>query len=410
MSMAKLRGRGIGAGMALGTAAIVRLVSGIPMRPDPPERLAALIASRRLTETPEIILVAEDYRTALAIAPTIAWAKVVGIAAVSAEANAPVAPYPVVVELPDLMSAAQDDMLILVDATRGIALADPDPVYLGQYTAEHDRIAPKQRLYLDDSHQPAQTLDGRTIQVIAFTDDNVEAVVESGPDALLVSLPLEFDPDIQRRNLFQLVDRAAGKPLFLAYNSFLPINSLVQAAERIDITLVVPPKAENDSLGADPDTAAQLIIALEQAVTECIEKNIVCAMPRIAADIVYRSLKAWPASNSEITELIEELANKGITRLIFHGMTAGQEALSRFENMASVASTHFMPLLFYVSELTLPFKQLQEGLALIIGAGVTGLLCWPDSVVQIKEIVQELSYAECREKLRNYLNDAEETA
>src|SRR5262249_27033726 len=117
--MAKLRGRGVGAGMAMGTAAGVGVAGGVPLLPEAPERIASLIAARRLTETPEVILVADDYRTALALAPSLSWAKVVGIASASAGAEAPVSSLPAVVDLSGLMSAAQDDVLLLVDASRG---------------------------------------------------------------------------------------------------------------------------------------------------------------------------------------------------------------------------------------------------------------------------------------------------
>src|SRR5690349_9264001 len=118
--MARLRGTGLGAGMALGTAAVVRVRGGIPMTPEPPAALAAQIAQRRLTETPEVILVADDYRTGLALAGALSWAKVVGLAAGSAEPDAPVPPFPAVVNVAGLMDAMQDDMLMLVDAGRGI--------------------------------------------------------------------------------------------------------------------------------------------------------------------------------------------------------------------------------------------------------------------------------------------------
>src|SRR4051794_20970685 len=131
--MARLRGTGLGAGMAMGTAAVVRMSTGVPLMPQAPERITTLIGQRRLTETPEVILVAEDYRTALALSASLGWAKVVGIAAERSDSDAAVPSIPTVTGLSGLMRQAADDVLILVDATRGVVLVDPDPIYLAQY-------------------------------------------------------------------------------------------------------------------------------------------------------------------------------------------------------------------------------------------------------------------------------------
>src|SRR4051794_612975 len=102
--MARLRGTGLGAGMAMGTAAVVSMRGGMPIAPGIPQRLVAQIAQHRLTETPEVIVVAEDYRTALAMTAAISWAKVVGIASERADPDAAVPPFPAVTGITGLMS------------------------------------------------------------------------------------------------------------------------------------------------------------------------------------------------------------------------------------------------------------------------------------------------------------------
>src|SRR4051794_32188262 len=128
--MARLRGTGLGAGMAMGTAAVVRMRGSVPLMPEAPPRITALIAQRRLTETPEVIVVGDDYRNAVAIAASLPWAKVVGIAAERDDPDAAVPSIPAVTGMPGLLKATAEDVLVLVDATRGVVLIDPDPIYL----------------------------------------------------------------------------------------------------------------------------------------------------------------------------------------------------------------------------------------------------------------------------------------
>ena len=81
----RLRGAGIGAGTAIGAAAVVRLMSGIPLPPEIPPRVLAERAGGRNSELPDVIVVAEEFRNALAISGAISWANVVGIAAERSE-------------------------------------------------------------------------------------------------------------------------------------------------------------------------------------------------------------------------------------------------------------------------------------------------------------------------------------
>ena len=71
-----------------------------PDRQEPPPRIAEQMLSRRLNETPEVILLAKDYRTALAISTKLPWAKVVGIAAETSEPDVPASNFPAVVNIP----------------------------------------------------------------------------------------------------------------------------------------------------------------------------------------------------------------------------------------------------------------------------------------------------------------------
>jgi hypothetical protein len=175
----------------------------------------------------------------------------------------------------------------------------------------------------------------------------------------------------------------------------------------VDLTLVIPPKSDPDGLGADPETAAQVGVELEQAVTECLEKDLVCAMPRLAAEIFY-SASTKGSDSEEITALIEDLAEKGVTRLIGTGDILHKETLVQLESLAATAASHFMPVTLSVDKSALPDEAMEERVTLWIGTGATGLLAWPQMVPSLKERVRELSYAECREVLRQRLMQVEE--
>ncbi len=122
--MASLRGTGLGTGIALGTAAIVRLRNGFPVPPAIPPRIMEQLAKRRGDETPDIVLVADDYATAVGIAASVRWGNVVAIVA-AGSAGTPLNDLPTVAGIAGLLEAVQEDTLIIVDAGRGVVVADP---------------------------------------------------------------------------------------------------------------------------------------------------------------------------------------------------------------------------------------------------------------------------------------------
>ncbi len=412
--MTRLRGEGVGAGMALGTAVVVQMRDGLPVLPDPPERVARSLASRRSTERPEVILVADDLRTALALAGALPWAKVAGIAASQADRGGAVPPFPTVVGVTRLMEVVQNDLLILVDAERGVVFVDPNPIALAQYTAEHAHIAPKHRLYLDEEHQPAQTTDGATIQIVARIErwNDIEAALHQGADALHLpignTLLADSDEETLRRELFRLIDAAAGKPLFVSDNFALPFASLLMAAAKADLTLAIPPQESLDGLGF-----AELLAELREAETECYENDQVCALPRLAADLP--SVSERGESAEEALAFVERLAGQSATRLLF---TMTQEPLTEgtllsLAPLLTAAQNNLLPA--FVSASPFGFNAfgqndldntLTTALRLLIGAGVTGILVPANQTGAAKTTVREQSAAECRDLLRQTLQEA----
>src|SRR5579875_1824967 len=239
--MGYLRGVGIGTGVALGTSAVVRMRNGFPQVPTIPQRIMELLAKKRLNETPDVVLVADDLDMALTVARSLRWGRVVGIVASSpiTEARATV--------VPGVVDAIPDDMLVLVDAEQGVVIADPDGAVIAQYQAERENLAPRIRLYLDESHLPAETLDGHMVLVIAVagSDEELADALEAGADMLYIPLdaellPLNTEPQEQRSALLNLTLRCAGKALLIADDYALPPMLLLEACLRADITLAEP--------------------------------------------------------------------------------------------------------------------------------------------------------------------------
>lgn len=408
------RGTGLGAGMALGTAAVIRERGGIPMLPAIPERIAAQIASHRMHETPEVVLVAHDYRTALALAGSLTWAKVVAIATETAPPDAPVPPFPAVVNLRGLMKTVDDDVLMLVDAGNNFVFPDPDPIFLGQYTAEHDRVAPKRRIYLDEAHNTAATLDGHTLQVIACitSPDEIEMAMGQGADGLFVPCEATFfqgDEEEQRRSLLELVSAAPGKPLILADTYRLPLLMLLETATKAEITLCEPPDATQPGLGL-----AELTAQMQEMENICFDNNVICSLPRLGALLV--SASEPEIEPNAVDAWIERLAECGATRLVFSldEESLGEGALLELEPRLRAAGRNLLPT--YVAAIRYRFNDfgqndlentLETTVRLLVGAEISGIIVEPDAVDSTKRLIRGLVIEECRERYWRVLRETE---
>ncbi|HLJ53768.1 MAG TPA: hypothetical protein VKT77_01950, partial [Chthonomonadaceae bacterium] len=371
---------------------------GVPLMPDPPARIAALAAHRRLAETPEVILIADELRTAVAIAASLTWARVAGIAVEREAGEAATPAVPTVTGVAGVLRAATDDVLVLVDATRGVVLVDPDPVYLAQYTAEHDRVAPKNRIYLDEQHLPAQTLDGRTITVIADASAGIEGALRSGADALYYAPPVVFGPDDLRRHLRDILTIGAGKPLFVPYNPSAPLQPLLEAATHADLTLIVSPT--HGAVLPDREDVRRLVQESEAIESECAKHDIICALPRVATEVDLRVAEA--AFDDALETQLEGLAAAGVTRLVASG-DWGLDQLSELADLCAAASAFLMPVVATVGAGGIP-AQFEQVLRYLLGSGVTMLLVDPVNAAAAKTAMRSLSNTECKSALALYLN------
>lgn len=415
--MSRWRGTGLGTGMAMGTVAVVRLRNGFPLVPPIPPRIVEMLSNPRLAETPDIVLVAEEYQNALQIASSLRWGRVVGIAAATSSPDAPAAEFPAVVDIPGLMERVDDDMLMVVDAIRGVVAADADGFAALQYQAEHQfDNASKRRLYLDNSHQPAITLDGHTIQVIAqvSTVEEIEAAQEEGADALCVPfncplLPDEAEEKAMRQALRVLTDLAAGKPLiFLDDQYALAPRMVLEAANRADMTVAVPPMEPMDGLGLD-----ELRGELNSALAECLEADIACDLPRLAAYLP--DLRHLPTEPEPLLSYIDRLSAVGATRLIVGSEANGETnelLLPELDRLVATAANDVLPVwmtvdpyIFFGLHALGDSTAFDATVPLLLGTGVGGLVVIPTGVRQIKTAIQNLNHYECRNLLTQRLQE-----
>ena len=372
----RLRGEGIGTGTVLGTAAVVRVLAGMLMPPEVPLRVLEQRVAGRTNEIPDVIVAAESYEIAVVVVGTLTWANVVGIAAVRLGDNPPFSPLPAVVGIPNLLEVAENDMLLLLDASHGVLLADPDPIAISQYQMEAEHLAPKRRLFLDSAHLPAQTLDGHTIQVIASTPNlqEVYAALHNGADALYIAheadnagnfflpfqsaiLPIQADEPSLRKNIFEALAIASGKPIFIADNYELPLILLLEAAGRAEITVALSPRTELTGLGI-----AEMREELKAALPECEEAGLLCDLPRLAADFTLPL--AADKANSDAS-LTEKLRANG-TPILYH--VAAQEENADFGAAIRAA----------------------------VSRGATDFVFPAARVPEAKEIIRRLTYGELR--------------
>lgn len=397
--MVRLRGKGVGIGMALGTAAIVRTRSGIPLLPEAPPRLQRLAATGGLTEKPDVILVAEDYDAARTLAGALTWANVAGIAAASSRAETAVTNSPAVVDVANLLSFVEDDMLMLVDAENGVVLVDPDGMAVAQYQAEHDHIAPKRRLYIDVPHLPAQTTDGRVIKVIAQVDtpDSVAQALEEGADALYIPFDCELIPaDASERavdaSLHRLIEATAGKTLYISDLYALPLLSILKAGSRADIVLALPPRDDLTGLGFHEMTEE-----LTAVQAQAFEEEIPCGMPRLAANLIALDSDVDPDRDSEFVDL---LSASGVSRLCVSLEESGgmlEELLPRLSNLIAAANTNLLPIICRDGAYNFMDETLETAVRALIGVGVSGILTWRP--YEVKSLIRGLSYSECQEAM-----------
>ena len=413
--MARWRGKGYGAGLAMGTSAVIREVNGVPFPPEVPGRFAEVAQFHRTSELPEIILFAKHFHVAQAVAPTITWAIVVGFVIEDDPVEDQLqANIPSLFGVKGSIEEAEDDVLTLIDATRGVVLTDPDPVYLALYTAEHDKIAPKHRYSLDEGETPAQTLDGRTIKIFSLPSppERLQELSNTGFDGFWLEMPLDFDPDVQLRALKMGGDNASGKPLLIRWDSILSPTALVRSASQYEIIVDVPLAINADQIAFSNDELIAAKAQLDEAVENGIENDKLSSLPKLSISLSWEPSTEIEEAESNLLQVVERAALMGIGRICVSPPDFSQSNFKILDSLASMAGANFLSLNLVVEqnqmktiEEILGIEQARDSeansstLSRLIGAGVTEITCFPCEVSKIKQHIGTLSFSECREKL-----------
>ncbi len=402
--MSRIRGRGMGTGMVMGISVVVQSKNGQPKYPSMPTSVMQRMASRKQTELADVVLIARDLETALSFVGSFLWAQIVGAAVESDEYDGPVPNFPVVLGVPELLERVEQDVLVILDADRGLVELDPDGLILAQYQAEHDNIAPKNRIFLDDVHLPALTIDSRTIQVIASvsSETEIEEAMAQGADALYVPydcflLPDNSDDEIIRGKIFRLIDLAAGKPLIISDDYALSASILLEAAALADITAAVPPRYDLDGSGL-----TALKDELVEVENECIEAEMFVNLPRLAADITYDPDKL---TSDVLREWANTLALHGAERIVFHQIIKPSD-IYFFESLCAAATANTIPVFLETSQFQGDQPHSEIGgleFQYILGAGAGGFVIAPHIVNEFKQAIRASSLSGCRQEMWSLL-------
>ncbi len=371
--MLRLRGKPFGGQVALGSATVLRATNGIPLLP---ARLVAQLARAprdASIESVEIIVIARDYDAASSL--QLPWARVVGIVAEHAHDDAIRVGVPTVVGIDGVLEKIEDDALVLIDGERGIVLVEPDAAALAAYQAERERIAPRRRIYLDYSHQPAVTLDGREIRVLgrAGTLEEVQQALENGADMLYVPagsplVPSEANDEAHLEALLNLAEAAAGKPITLGWDvQNVTAANVLQAARRAEFTVEAP-------LAGGPEGFVDLQNYLQDTREELLSEEIDFADVRLAGGIEMGS------------PIPDELAGLFIGRVVISGLDASRVRLEEsrlwLDDLMAAAKGLLIPVEAHIEGAD------SETVQTVIALGVVGVIVSAADVALTKDLIR----------------------
>jgi hypothetical protein len=336
-----------------------------------PARLVAEMQRRSRDsafELIDVVLVVERY--AVAAGATVPWGRTVGV--VCEQPDPVYSPgLPVVTGVPDARQAIADDSLVLIDGDRGVVLVDPDLAAIAAFQAEGERIAPRRRLHLDFSHQPARTASGRAIHVAALVRSAEEAAAasETGGDSLFLKDARsagEFEAD-QTDFLLRMGAAANGKPITIAGDLLtISAESLLRAAARMELSLALPA-----ARGAAAFTEARELF--EEARVELTDQEADFGDVRLIG-------------HARGKEEIDDIASLLIGRLILTDADpAGNPPdADWFSDLASEAGSLLIPVIAEVESAS------PEAVDFFIRLGASGLIVGPESVGMVKDAIREM--------------------
>ncbi len=394
--MPRLQGDGLGAGVVMGIACPVQMRRGIALAPAA-SQLSFMNALENESEKPDIVLVCAEYNAALALSEAISWGNVVGIASADTPASIVITDVPAVTGIPALLEVVNEPMLMVLDANRGLVIADPEGMEVAFYQAELNHLAPRTRFFLEGVHLPAETQDGKTVLApgTVHTMEEVKIAIEQGADMVYVpagcsAIVFDGETDEQRESLLHLIESTAGKPILLGDDYSIPPMVLLEAGVKAEITLALPLQMHLDGYGL-----GELAEELQQAEADCVSSGALSAPPRLAAAVRAEDLP----EEEMLAFFVEKLAMRGATRLITQELEAKQ-----LDMLTACARSQGMPVYVEVNNCD------EEHLKTLIAAGAGGLIVPASHVQHCKQFIRTCSFSESREQLLDTLQKQEENS
>ncbi len=371
--MKSFKGISLYPGAAFGSASVIRVPNGIPLLPARMVEMLAKSCSDSPLEPMDVILVAQDYEYASAM--TFPWAHVVGIVAEHASIEAPLGNVPAIISVPDLLVNIEDGDLLLIDGDHGAIFVNPDGMTIAAYQSDKEHISPKRRFYLDYQDQPAVTIDGREIRVIARinTIDDFEQAQRNGADAFYITagadlLPFEISDREQLSKLISLAELADGKPITVmgGRNAF-DYAALLKVATRAELTLCLPGKYRLKGFN-------DIQHYMRELSGELISDNYFVSDVRLAAYLRIGDI------------LDDDLTGYPISRIVIDGSDTtefGDGEKEWIRQVSSICRSMLTPL-----ELIVPFPTASV-ITQAISLGVSGMIISSEQVPSVKTSIRE---------------------
>lgn len=209
--MIVLEGTPVSAGLAMGTAVVVG-VDGRPILSEQISREAMDALKRDIPEFEWQQIILACYEASSVTGITIPGLRIVGILAQSPTPPQTPPDVPCLVGIEGLLKEVENPVVVMIDAPRGVAYVDPDVQTVIAFQSPARHRPRDKRLFLDPSHVPATTLDGRTVEVWGYAI-NIEEVmrsVELGADGVFFAEEMETEEVVE--TVFQHLH---GLPLML---------------------------------------------------------------------------------------------------------------------------------------------------------------------------------------------------
>lgn len=292
--MRTLHGTSRYAGVAMAVGVVFDVQSGLSGLPERiiKEGLKAMRMRLPESEQPEVVVICDQL--ALGSAVRIPGVRTIGVVAQGDDQASMPVTVPCVTAVPDILRSIQDEEIIIVDGNEGIVILGPDVETVIRYQRAIEP-EPAERVFLESTHLPARTQDGRVVTVTAVVSSvsAAERAIAEGADALVVRFArlLEDErrsskaafPDARVELLELLCAMSGGKPLTIALRN--PDKRLKELVAKVSdfshVNIIdpvrVPVTLDDDGVKSAVDSGRDVVCVTPDAVARV--KTLIRTLP-----------------------------------------------------------------------------------------------------------------------------------